>query len=159
MNSLSFATINEYQAALDRLIAAAQHRIRIHDRNLADGDFNTVVRHDSLRSFCVAGAGRRIEILLDETDTVQYHCPRLMQLLRDFGHVIEIRQTEPGSERPEHGFALADRHAVLRRHDKDDLRGSLDLDNVHDAVLLHDLFERLWERAPVVVPATTLGLG
>jgi hypothetical protein len=159
MNALSFATATEYQAAFDRLIAAAHRRIRIHDRNLADGDFNTVARHDSLRAFCVAGGGRRIEILLDETDTVQHHCPRLMQLLRDFGHVIEIRQTEPGSERPEHGFALADRHAVLRRHNKDDLRGSLDLDNTHDAVLLHDLFDSLWERAPVVVPATTLGLG
>ncbi|MEQ1593114.1 MAG: hypothetical protein ABL892_12110 [Thiobacillaceae bacterium] len=159
MNIFFFHTPAEYQTALDQLIAAAKHHIRIHDRNLDTGGFNSSERYDSLRKFCLTGTGQRIEILLDDPAYLQNQCPRLMTLLRDFSHVIEIRQTEAGSERPEFGFALADRSAVLKRFDKDASQGQLDLDDAAGAVLLHQQFDQLWQRAPASVSATTLGLG
>jgi hypothetical protein len=158
MNTATFHTSSEYQAALDQLIAAARHSIRIHDRNLEAGGFNANERYESLRNFCLAGTGQRIDILLDDPAYMQSQCPRLMTLLRDFSHVIEVRLTEPGSERPDYGFALADRSAVLRRADKDATHGQLDLDDAASAALLHQQFDHLWQRAPAHVSATTLGL-
>ncbi len=157
--SITFQTPAEYQAALDTLIASARWRIRIYDHSLKDSGLDSRTRYEVLRAFCMAGGGRRIEILLDETDWVERHCPLLMQLLRDFSHVLEIRQAEAGSERPESGFALANREIVLIRADKAALRGVFDLSDPARAALLHQQFDHLWERAPTTVSASKLGLG
>jgi len=82
----------------------------------------------------------------------------LMNLLRDFSHVIEIRQTESDSERPAYGFALADRSVWLKRFDKDALPGFWTREDTVGAVLLHQQFEQLWQRAIPNVSASTLGL-
>ena len=159
MNTADFHTLAEYQTALDQLIATAHHSLRIHDHDLQAGDFNSKARHAGLHTFCLAGSARRIEILLDDTAYVQNRCPRLMTLLRDFSHVIEVRQTEADSERSTCSFALADRSAWLKRFDKDALPGQLNLDDAANAALLHQQFDQLWQRAVASVSATTLGLG
>ena len=159
MNPSDFHTPAEYQAALEQVIAAARHSIRIHDRNLEAGGFNASELYERLRGFCLTGAGQRIEILLDDTAYVRKQCPRLATLLRDFSHVVEIRVTEAGSARPDYGFAVADRHAMLKRFDKDATRGQFDLDDPASAVLLYQQFDQLWQRASAGVAATTLGLG
>jgi hypothetical protein len=81
-----------------------------------------------------------------------------MELVRDFGHVLEIRQADPDESRPEQAFVLADRHGVLLRADKAAVRGTLHLDGARDAVLLNQDFEGMWQRSPASVSATTLGL-
>ncbi len=78
--------------------------------------------------------------------------------MRDFGHVLSIRQADPDAARPEQGFAVADQRAALKRFDKLALRGSVDGDNPQAAAVLQREFNALWERAPVFVSATTLGL-
>ncbi len=159
MSKSDFQTIVEYQAALDQIIVAAQHSIRIHDRDLDASGFNSMVAYEKLQRFCLAGGPRRIEILLDDTAYVQNRCPRLMTLLRDFSHVIEIRQTAADGEQPDYGFALGDRNMVLKRADKSALQGQLDADDAASAAVLHQQFDYLWQRAAGSVSATTLGLG
>ena len=159
MTASQFHTYPEYQIALDQLMATAEHSIRIYDRDLQAGDFNSKARYERLHDFCLAGGARRIEILLDDTAYVQNRCPRLMTLLRDFSHVIEIRQIEPDSERPDYGFALGDRSAVLKRFDMDAMHGQFDPDDAANAAMLHQQFDLLWQRAAGSVSTTTLGLG
>jgi len=106
----------------------------------------------------VAGGGRRIELLLDDISHVARNHPRLMQLVRDFGHVLEIRQADPDAPRPDQAFVLADRHGALIRADKTAVHGSLHLDDARDAVLLNQDFEGMWQRSQAHVSATTLGL-
>ena len=81
-----------------------------------------------------------------------------MNLLRDFSHVVEIRQTDGDSESPAYGFALADRSVWLKRLDKDALSGQWAHDDAAGTVLLHQEFEQLWLRAIPNVSASTLGL-
>ncbi len=81
-----------------------------------------------------------------------------MQLLRDFGHIIEIRQADPDAPRPDQAFALADRQGVLLRPDKAAVRGTLHPADPGRAAVLQQDFEGMWQRAPAGVPATTLGL-
>ncbi len=159
MNRTNFETLIEYQAALNQLIVAAQHSIRIHDRDLEASGFNTTVVYEKLHRFCLAGGQRRIEILLDDTAYVQNRCPRLMTLLRDFSHVIEIRRTAAEGEQPDYGFVLGDRNIVLKRVDKGALQGQFDADDASSAAVLHQQFDYLWQRADGSVSATTLGLG
>jgi hypothetical protein len=153
-----FETPAEYQTAFDTLLSHTQRQIRLYDHDLSLLDIDHLPRHASLRALCVAGGGRRIELLLDEIHHVARSHPRLMQLVRDFGHVIEIRQADTGAPRPDQAFVLADRQGVLLRADKAAMHGTLHLDDPHAAVALNHDFEAMWQRSQAGVTATALGL-
>jgi len=148
----------EFRDAFDALLATTHRQLRVYDHDLELLDIDHAPRHAALRSLCVSGGGRRIELLFDDIGLVARKHPRLMQLVRDFGHVLEIRQADPDAPRPEQAFVLADRHGVLLRADKAAVHGMLHLDDARDAVLLNQEFEGMWQRSPASVSATTLGL-
>jgi len=154
----AFETPTEFRAAFDALLASTQRQLRLYDHDLGLFDFDHLPRHESLRALCVVGRGRRIELLLDDIGHVARDHPRLMQLVRDFGHVIEIRQADPAAPRPDQAFVLADRHGVLLRADKAAMHGTLHLEDPHNAIPLHQSFEAMWQRSQANVTATTLGL-
>lgn len=154
----AFETPSEFRAAFDALLAGTHRQLRVYDHDLGLLDIDHASRHAALRALCMAGGGRRIELLLDDISRVARAHPRLMQLVRDFGHVLEIRQADPDAPRPDQAFALADRHGVLLRADKAAVLGTLHLDDTRDAVLLNQNFEGMWQRSPAGVSATTLGL-
>jgi hypothetical protein len=153
-----FDTPSELYAAFDALLAGTQRQLRLYDHDLRWLDLDAAPRHGALRALCVAGGGRRIELLLDDISRVARDHPRLMLLLRDFGHVIEIRQADPDAPRPDQAFALADRQGVLLRPDKATVRGTLHPADPGRVAALHQDFEGMWQRAPAGVSATTLGL-
>lgn len=153
-----FDTPSELRAAFDALLAGTRRQLRLYDHDLRWLDLDATPRHGALRALCVAGGGRRIELLLDDISHVARDHPRLMQLLRDFGHVIEIRQADPDAIRPDQAFALADRQGVLLRPDKATVRGTLHPADPGRVAALHQDFEGMWQRAPASVSATTLGL-
>lgn len=154
----AFETPAELRAAFDTLVANTQRQLRLYDHDLSLLDIDHAPRYARLRALCVAGGGRRIELLLDDVSRVAPDHPRLMQLVRDFGHVLEIRQAAPDATRPNQAFALADHHGVLLRTDKAAVHGTLHLNDARDAVTLHQSFEAMWQRAPASVSAMTLGL-
>ena len=154
----AFETPSEFRDAFDELLASTQRLLRVYDHDLGLLEIDDAPRHAALRALCVAGGGRRIELLLDDISRVARAHPRLMQLVRDFGHVLEIRQADPDAPRPDQAFALADRRGVLLRADKAAALGTLHQDDAGDAVLLNQNFEGMWQRSPAGVSATTLGL-
>jgi hypothetical protein len=154
----TFETPSEFRAAFDTLLAGTHRQLRVYDHDLSLLEIDHAPRHAALRALCVAGGGRRIELLLDDIGLVARRHPHLMQLVRDFGHVLEIRQADSDAPRPDQAFVLADRHGVLLRADKAAVRGTLHLDDAHDAVLLNQEFEGMWQRSQAGVSATTLGL-
>lgn len=154
----AFETPAEFRAAFDTLVAATHRQLRVYDHDLNLLDLDDASRLAALRALCVAGGGRRIELLLDDISRVAHDHPRLMLLLRDFGHVLEIRQADPDAPRPDQAFALADHHGVLLRADKSAVHGTLHPDDPGNATALHQNFEGMWQRSPASVSATTLGL-
>jgi hypothetical protein len=156
MNAIE--TPSELRAAFDALLAGCRRVLRLYDHDLTLFELDDVERHAAVRAFCVAGGGRRIEFLLDDIDRVARTHPRLMQLVRDFGHVLQIRQSDPHAPRPDEAFVLADRLGVLLRADKSALRANLHTDDAAVAAPLHQVFEGMWQRSPMQVSATTLGL-
>jgi hypothetical protein len=151
-------TPSEFRAAFDALLAGIHRQLRVYDHDLGLLEIDHAPRHAALRALCVAGGGRRIEVLLDDISRVARLHPQLMQLVRDFGHVLEIRQADPDAPRPDRAFVLADRHGVLLRADKSAVRGILHENDPGRAAALHQDFDAMWQRAPASVSATTLGL-
>ncbi len=158
MSASTLLTSSECRAAFDALLAGTHRQLRLYDRDLELWELEAPARHAALRAFCVAGGGRRIECLLDEDRDLARMHPRLMRLLRDFGHVLEIRHADPLTPRPDEAFVLADSHGVLRRPDKAALRGSVHPDDPATASALQQRFTELWQRAPGRIAATPLGL-
>jgi len=154
----TFETPSEFRAAFDILLAGTKRQLRLYDHDLSLLDIDDASRLTALRALCVAAGGRRIELLLDDIHRVARDHPRLLPLLRDFGHVLEIRQADPDAPRPDQAFVLADRHGVLLRADKSAAHGAFHEDDPARATELNHRFEAMWQRAPAVVSATTLGL-
>lgn len=153
-----FDTPSGFRAAFDALLAGTHRQLRLYDRDLDLLDIDDPTRLAALRALCVAGGGRRIELLLDDISRVARDHPRLMLLLRDFGHVLEIRKADPDAPRPDQAFVLADRRGVLLRADKSAIHGTVHEDDPARATELNHEFESMWQRAPEQVSATTLGL-
>ena len=158
MNTHRFDTPSECRAALDAMLARAPRELCLYDHDLDIWQLDDAARHAALRALCVAGGGRRIECLLDDTRQVARTHPRLMQLVRDFGHVLLIRQADPDAPCPDQAFVLADRHGVLLRADKANARGSLHADDAGQAAALHQRFQLMWQRAQSQLSASILGL-
>lgn len=154
----AFESPAELRAAFDALFAATRLQLRLYDHDLRLFDMDDPARHAALRAFCVTGGGRSIEFLLDDIGSVTRDHPRLLRLLRDFGHVLAIRQADPGMPRPDQAFVVGDRQAVLLRPDKAAVHGIHHADDPARATALMQDFEGLWQRAPAQVSATTLGL-
>lgn len=153
-----FETPAELRAAFDALLASSHRALRLYDHDLHLYELDDAARHAALRAFCVAGGGRSIALLLDDTSRVARDHPRLMQLVRDFGHVLAIREADPAAPRPDTAFVIGDRHGVLRRADKSAVHGDYHPDDPARATPLLQEFEAMWQRAPMRVSATTLGL-
>lgn len=158
MNASAYITPSECRAAFDALLSRTSRELRLYDRDLDLWQLDDAARHAALRALCVAGGGRRVEFLLDDTRLIPRTLPRLMQLVRDFSHVLVIRQLDPDTPRPDHACVLADRFAILVRTDKASPHGTLHLDDPARAAAFHQDFVSLWQRAQAPLSATTLGL-
>lgn len=158
MDSTDLATRGEYLAALDTLLAGARLRIRLLDHDLGDQGWDTAARAGRLEAFMLGDPLRRVQILLGQGDYLTRRCPHLMNLLRYFGHRLEIRVTGEG-EPMSGSFALGDDGLLLVRHHRDAWHGRFSGHDPGEVIRLGEAFAAAWERAPGgTLGFTTLGL-
>ncbi len=145
-------------AAIDEVIAAARHTIRIFDVSLANRGFDGPARIEKLREFVVAGRAHRLLIALHETDPLVRECPRLLGLLRQFPMSIEIHRTVGEACKASDPFVLADDHSVWHQLHHTQPRAIVALHSPPDALPIAQRFEEIWQLTEPAVSATTLGL-
>lgn len=153
-----FETVIEYRQAFDRLLAATRLHLRIYDQDLRELALDTPARIDALRSLCLSGPGRRIEILLRNWDSVRDHQPRLMELLQHFSHALEIRQEESVDQAPMDAYVLGDDRLILTRPHRDSARSLLHLDDPLACRAHIQTFSQFWERSEGPLASRPLGL-
>lgn len=150
--------IAQYGEGIDAVIARAERRIRVFDRNLDSLGFNSPKRHELLRGFLLARRTNRIEILVHDTGYLERNCPRMHMLLRQFSHALTIHQTHPHVQGVYDPFVIVDDTHYVHRFHFDDSRSLLALDDPQEARTLNDRFDELWEASFPAIFATTLGL-
>lgn len=142
-----------YRAAIDATLRAARRELRIFDGDLARMDLDDPARNALLASFLGGEPGRRLHIALHDADPLHKRHPRLLKLIRDHGHQIEIRQTPDHLRQLTDRFVLADEsHGAIRFH-TDHARGKWVVD---DNVEIHPLWQRfddLWEESQACTPS------
>lgn len=147
-----------YRAAIDVTLAAARTEIRIFDHDLQAMGFGERSRVEQLTAFLRGGQDRRLRIVVHDSDALERNLPRLIDVMRLYGHLIETRRT------PEHLRHLADcwmladaAHGTLRFH-ADHARGKLIIDMPTEIEPWWRRFEDLWEESEMCSPGATTGL-
>ena len=154
----SFEVPSEYAAALDRVIVLAADEILVFDDDLATGGWGSVARTDALRSFLLGKRRARLQIIVHRTLYIERSLPRLLRLLRDFSHKLEIVRTAGDGRNAWDGFAIVDRTHLVHRFHLDSTRGELSLHNPLKAQQLRERYDEIVQHTESGVNATQLGL-
>jgi hypothetical protein len=150
--------INEIQVAIDQIIGAARRELQVFDGNLSDGGFGAPGRFQLMRRFLLVNRANRVSIALHDIDYLTRYCARMMTLLRQFPHAIEVRRTLPAARHASDAFVLADGLSYWRRYHTDDARSELVFNDDAGGRLLRARFEQIWEASEPAVAATVLGI-
>ena len=148
----------EYIAALDTLCEMAQHSLFIFEKNFEGIGFNSEKRYNALRHLLLSSPVNRLHLLAHDTRPIAQHCPRLMILLRQFSHNMQIWQTPPHLLHLTEPFAVADELHYARRFHFDDPRGILAQNDVEGARVLKSSFSEMWAASRPSLSATATGL-
>ena len=148
----------DYEAAIDRVIDAAQNTLHIFDDDLANGGYSSLKRYDALNTFLRKSGKNRLLIVLHDTDHVSAYCPRLMNLLKTHSHAMAIHKTVEHARIASDPFIVADELHYVHRFHYDGARSLLALHDPAGARQIEDRFQQLLEASHPAVFATTLGL-
>jgi len=158
LRHLAFDGVNEYVSALDELCGLPQQSLYIFENNFDTLGFNTEARFNLLRRFLLSGSNVRLHLLAHDVQPLVRFCPRIMILLRQFGHLMYIYQTPTNLRHITTPFSVADAHHFVRRFHFDDPRGIFAQNDPEGALVLKSRFEEMWENSHPSASATTLGL-
>ena len=153
-----FDVPSEYTAAWDALLPQATAELLIFDRDLKDGGWSGLARAAVLRDFMFRSRLARLQIVLHETTYVEGYLPRLVSLLREFSHKIEILRTVGDGRNAWDAFAIADGRHVLHRFHQNVMKGELALFAPAKARELRERYDEILQFTEPGVNATQLGL-
>jgi hypothetical protein len=100
--SATFDSEAGYRAAIALTLAGARRELRIFDRNLVNMGLEERAQIELLGRFLAAGSDRQVRVVVHDLAPLQARLPRLLALLRDHAHQVEVRVS------PEHLHHLAD---------------------------------------------------
>ncbi|HKB83337.1 MAG TPA: hypothetical protein VKD04_09055 [Burkholderiales bacterium] len=147
----------EYETAIDTVLQKATSTIRIFDHTLGR-EYNSPRRAERLRSFLLASRRNCLQIVLHEVRTLDRDCPRILHLLRTYGHSISIHETHPAAKSVYDPFVIVDDRCFVHRFHFDEMRGLLGLDDPIGTYAFIERFGEIREASSPAVSATTLGL-
>ena len=116
-----FDTRAEFALQLRACMAAAQTGLDLFDPDFAVFPLGSSETDALLRAFFMRGGVLRLA--LHTPAYVERHYPRLLRLLRDFGHRAECRMTPKALHHLTDSFCIADNLHVVRRFHSDHMRG------------------------------------
>jgi hypothetical protein len=112
-----------YRAAVALTIAGAQREIRIFDRDLENLGLEERAKVELLNGFLAARRDRRLRIIVHDPAPLQSRLPRLLGLLRDYSHQVDVRVTPDHLRNLADCWVLADVESGTIRFHADHARG------------------------------------
>jgi hypothetical protein len=158
LQHVKFTGSADYIAALDSLCVMAGHSLFVFEKDFDNIGFNSEARFEILRSFLLANPNNRLQLLAQDTRPMMQYCPRLMTLLRQFGHNMFIYQTPKNLVHLTEPFAVADESHYVRRFHFNDTRGILARNDEEYARLLKSRFIEMWQASRPSALTSTFSL-
>lgn len=154
----ALTSLAEHVAAIDRLLVLAANRIRIFEVDLSQTGWGSAARVDTLASFLRGIRGRRCDIIVHDTRYIEAACPRLLNLLRNYGHAMSIYRTGPEARMAADPLMIVDQRHYLHRFHYEQPRSTLGIDCPDEAQSLSNRFDEIWATGESAVTGTVLGL-
>jgi hypothetical protein len=151
-----FSTRTEFEQHVQSCFARAQLSLQLFDPDFALWNLGSSASDAALRRF-LSGGGR-LQLVAHSNAHLEQHAPRLLRLLKDYGHAIECRITNKSIKLLTDSFCIADGRDIVRRFHADHLRGEAVFDSPPDTKTCNDRFEAIWQESDAGLHATTTGL-
>ena len=151
-------TVSAQTAAIDELIALAQHHLQIFDVDLSQGGWQSVARAQHLGAFLRRNPKGRIDLIVHDPRWFESSCPRLAALLKLHSHAITFYRTGPEARSAMDPLLIADGRHFLHRFHIDQPRASFAIEQPQLARPLVMRFEQIWATGEPGLTATVLGL-
>ncbi len=145
LEQIKFESSADYLAALDNICRLARNTLIFFDKDFVDSGFNSSTRFEILRNFLLASPKNQLQLLAHDTRPLSQHCPRLVQLMRQFAHNMSIYQTPKHLQQLSAPFAIADNLHYVRRFHFDHARGTFAKNDSEYAHLLKSRFMEMWQ--------------
>lgn len=136
----------------------AQRELRVFDADCSDLEINSRRKCELLRAFLLRGRDSRLYIAVHDADYIRKHCPRLLELLRQFSERVFIHQTQGEAAGAQDSFVLADNLHFVRRPVQAQPRATLALDDREEGQGMLQRFSEIWDSSFPAVSASTSGL-
>jgi hypothetical protein len=156
--TVGLASIAEQIAAIDELIGLAQQRIRVFDQDLSQMGWNQAPRVERLGAFLRGPQGRRLDIIVHDTSYLESTCPRLLALLRNYGHAMTIYRTGPEARHATDPLLLVDDRHYLHRFHFEQPRATMGTDQPEATRPLAQRYDEIWATGEPGINPTVLGL-
>jgi len=154
----TLASIGEQVAAIDELLELARESVRVFDRDLSDMGWNTTARAERLIDFLRRGRNVKLDIIVHDTRWIESSCPRLVGLLRTFGHAITLYRTGAEARAATDPLVIVDGRHFLHRFHVDRARASFGVEQPVAAKPLITRFDEIWATGEPGLSGTVLGL-
>ena len=148
----------DFQKALDLFLEQPGRELRLFDPDLKAMRLNSPARIAQFDRFLRASRTRRIYIAVHDTDHLTRQCPRMLELLRLFTHVIQINRTHEEIHNLQDAFLVLDAQHYLRRPVAGHFRGAIGLHDETEALAMRSRFLEIWSASYPGVSSTTVGL-
>jgi hypothetical protein len=158
MTTELYNTWSEFRAAFDQVLALARHSLVIFDDDLAQLRLNQTARMVELQRILTGNPTARVRIALKKTDHLYCDHPRLIELLKHHGHLIQLRQVPASLHSLRDSLVIADDAHMLVRFDLDHPRSKRVLDDKTETAPYLERFEAIWTEGGADFSPTTFGL-
>ena len=152
-----FEGMREYESLVDGLIPQTQRIIRVFDKALAPA-WNTAHRHEALRQFLLRDRRNRLLIVVHDSAPLERGCPRMVELVRQFGTAVRIHETQVAAKHVYDPFIVFDASHYLHRFHFRFLRAAQGTNDLVGAQQLIDRYAEIWEASALAVSGGTSGL-
>ena len=153
----SVGSIAEQAQGIDEVIDRARLVVRVFDIDLSQVGWSGAERAERLSAF-LRRRGARLELIVHDTRFLEQSCPRLVTLLKRYGHAMTVYKTGPEARSAMDPLTIADDRHFLHRFHVDGPRASLAFDAPLAARPLVARFEEIWSTGEPGLTGTVLGL-
>jgi hypothetical protein len=148
----------EFDAAVAVMLARVRIELCVWDSDLVGLHLEDPERFEKLSDFLKGHPAANLRIALRNTDRLASDHPRLLSLLRYYGHRFRILHVNAGLRHLRDTLLIADGAHVVVRHEQAQPRTTLILDDPADTEPWRKRFEDIWMEGGSLFTPTTLGL-
>jgi uncharacterized protein YjiS (DUF1127 family) len=151
---IPFTMRAEFQQHLATCLSRAEHTLLMFDPDFSIWQLGSSASDAQLRRFLQAGG--RLQLVAHDGKMLERDAPRFLKLIKDYGHLIELRRSNPQLRQLSDSFCIADQRDIVRRFHADHFRGEAVFNGPQDLQTSLERFLTIWlESSPGLIANST----